>query len=132
MQNDKLAASKQPKVFLFKEGCNFFKECQVSVGNPSLRKGSCILARKGYMLFSTLLIKLLCPSKNDSAFEKNIMKCQQYFQRLACSTLQLCTHLKPAQQPLKGIVQRDLTGVETRLKRSALINYIVAKFAFEF
>jgi hypothetical protein len=33
-------------------------------------------------------------------------------------------------QILKGIVQRDLTGVETRLKRSALINYIVAKFAF--
>jgi hypothetical protein len=31
---------------------------------------------------------------------------------------------------LKGIVQRDLTGVETRLKRSALMNYIVAKFAF--
>ncbi len=30
----------------------------------------------------------------------------------------------------KGIVQRDLTGVETRLKRSALMNYIVAKFAF--
>jgi hypothetical protein len=30
----------------------------------------------------------------------------------------------------KGIVQRDLTGVETRLKRSALVNYIVAKFAF--
>ncbi len=32
--------------------------------------------------------------------------------------------------PLKGIVQRDLTGVETRLKWSALINYSVAKFAF--
>ncbi len=31
---------------------------------------------------------------------------------------------------LKGIVQRDLTGVETRLKRSVLINFIVAKFAF--
>ncbi len=30
----------------------------------------------------------------------------------------------------KGIVQQDLTGVETRLERSALINYIVAKFAF--
>jgi hypothetical protein len=30
----------------------------------------------------------------------------------------------------KGIVQRDLTGVETRLKRSVLMNYIVAKFAF--
>jgi hypothetical protein len=30
----------------------------------------------------------------------------------------------------KGIVQRDLTGVETRLKRSALINDSVAKFAF--
>jgi hypothetical protein len=31
---------------------------------------------------------------------------------------------------LKGIVQRDLTGVETRLKRSVLMNYIVTKFAF--
>jgi hypothetical protein len=31
---------------------------------------------------------------------------------------------------LKGIVQRDLTGVEIRLKRSALMNYIVAKFSF--
>jgi hypothetical protein len=29
----------------------------------------------------------------------------------------------------KGIVHRDLTGVETRLKRSALMNYNVAKFA---
>jgi hypothetical protein len=26
---------------------------------------------------------------------------------------------------LKGIVQRELTGVETRLKRCALINYLV-------
>jgi hypothetical protein len=31
---------------------------------------------------------------------------------------------------IKSIVQRDLTGVETRLKRSVLMNYIVAKFAF--
>jgi hypothetical protein len=31
---------------------------------------------------------------------------------------------------VKGIVQRDLTGVETWLKRSVLMNYIVAKFAF--
>ncbi len=31
---------------------------------------------------------------------------------------------------LKGIVQRDLTWVKTRLKRSVLMNYIVAKFAF--
>jgi hypothetical protein len=30
---------------------------------------------------------------------------------------------------LKGIVQRELTGIETRLKRSVLMNYIVAKFA---
>jgi hypothetical protein len=30
----------------------------------------------------------------------------------------------------KAFFQRDLTGVETRLKRSVLINYIVAKFAF--
>jgi hypothetical protein len=30
----------------------------------------------------------------------------------------------------KGIVQRDLTWVKTRLKRSILMNYIVAKFAF--
>jgi hypothetical protein len=30
---------------------------------------------------------------------------------------------------LKGIVQRDLTGVETRLKRSALMNQVVAKFS---
>jgi hypothetical protein len=27
---------------------------------------------------------------------------------------------------VKGIVQRDLTGVESRLKRSALMNYLVA------
>jgi hypothetical protein len=31
---------------------------------------------------------------------------------------------------LKGIVQRDLTGVKTRLKRSVMMNYIVANFAF--
>jgi hypothetical protein len=31
---------------------------------------------------------------------------------------------------LKGIVQRDLTGVKTRLKRSVMVNYIVANFAF--
>jgi hypothetical protein len=31
---------------------------------------------------------------------------------------------------IKGIVQRDLTGVETRLKRSVLMNLIVAKSAF--
>jgi hypothetical protein len=35
-----------------------------------------------------------------------------------------------AYQHFKGIVQRYLTGVETRLKRSVLLNYIVAKFAF--
>jgi hypothetical protein len=33
-------------------------------------------------------------------------------------------------ESIKGIVQRDLTGVETRLKKSLLMNYIVAKFAF--
>jgi hypothetical protein len=32
---------------------------------------------------------------------------------------------------LKGIVQRDLTGVKTRLKRSVMMNYIVANFAFK-
>jgi hypothetical protein len=31
---------------------------------------------------------------------------------------------------LKGIVQRDLTGVKTRIKRSVMMNYIVANFAF--
>ncbi len=31
---------------------------------------------------------------------------------------------------VKGNVQRDLTGVKTRLKRSVLMNYIVAKLAF--
>jgi hypothetical protein len=31
---------------------------------------------------------------------------------------------------LKGIVQRKLTWVETKLKRSVLMNYIVAKFDF--
>jgi hypothetical protein len=31
---------------------------------------------------------------------------------------------------LKVTVQRDLTGVDTRLKRSSLMNYVVAKFAF--
>jgi hypothetical protein len=31
---------------------------------------------------------------------------------------------------LKGIVQRDLTGVENRIKRSALINYLVALVLF--
>jgi hypothetical protein len=30
----------------------------------------------------------------------------------------------------KSIVQQDLTGVETRLKRSILMDYIVAKFSF--
>ncbi len=30
---------------------------------------------------------------------------------------------------VKGNVQRDLTGVKTRLKRSVLMNYIVAKLA---
>jgi hypothetical protein len=39
-------------------------------------------------------------------------------------------NLYPMITGLKGIVQRDLTGVETRLKRSALMNYIVAKFVF--
>jgi hypothetical protein len=34
------------------------------------------------------------------------------------------------ESPVKGIVQRDLTGVETRLKRSSLTNYVIAKFAF--
>jgi hypothetical protein len=32
----------------------------------------------------------------------------------------------------KGIVQRDLTGVETRLKQSVLLSYSVGKFFFEF
>jgi hypothetical protein len=31
---------------------------------------------------------------------------------------------------LKGIVQRDLTGVETRLKKSVLLSYTVGKFLF--
>ncbi len=31
---------------------------------------------------------------------------------------------------LKGIVQRDVKGVESRLKQSALINYIVALVYF--
>jgi hypothetical protein len=31
---------------------------------------------------------------------------------------------------LKGIVQRDLTGVETRLKKSVLLSYSVGKFFF--
>jgi hypothetical protein len=30
----------------------------------------------------------------------------------------------------KGIVQRDLTGVETRLKQSVLLSYSVGKFSF--
>ncbi len=30
----------------------------------------------------------------------------------------------------KGIVQRDVRGVETRLKRSALMNYLVALVYF--
>jgi hypothetical protein len=38
--------------------------------------------------------------------------------------------LRAESYELKGIVQRDLTAVETRLKRSVLMNYIVAKFAF--
>ncbi len=33
-------------------------------------------------------------------------------------------------QAFKSIVQRDLAGVETRLKQSSLMNYVVAKFAF--
>jgi hypothetical protein len=32
--------------------------------------------------------------------------------------------------PLKGIVQRDLTGVETRLKQSVLLSYSVGMFLF--
>jgi hypothetical protein len=32
----------------------------------------------------------------------------------------------------KGIVQRDLTGVETRLKQSVLLSYSVGKFFFKF
>jgi hypothetical protein len=32
----------------------------------------------------------------------------------------------------KGIVQRDLTGVETRLKKSVLLSYSVGKFLFLF
>jgi hypothetical protein len=31
---------------------------------------------------------------------------------------------------LKGIVQRDLTRVETRLKKSVLLSYSVGKFLF--
>jgi hypothetical protein len=43
----------------------------------------------------------------------------------------VCTHFWYCNTvPFKGIVQRDLTGVETRLKRSTLMNSIVAKFAF--
>jgi hypothetical protein len=30
----------------------------------------------------------------------------------------------------KGIVQRDLTGVETKLKKSVLLSYSVGKFFF--
>jgi hypothetical protein len=42
-----------------------------------------------------------------------------------------CKYCKDLQNYwFKGIVQRDLTGVETRLKRSVLMNYTVAKFAF--
>jgi hypothetical protein len=32
--------------------------------------------------------------------------------------------------PFKGIVQPDLTGVETRVKLSILMDYIFARFAF--
>ncbi len=31
---------------------------------------------------------------------------------------------------IKGIVQRDLTGIETRLKKSVLLSYSVGKFSF--
>ncbi len=31
---------------------------------------------------------------------------------------------------LKGIVQRDLTGVETRREKSVLLSYSVGKFSF--
>jgi hypothetical protein len=33
---------------------------------------------------------------------------------------------------LKGIVQQDLTGVETRLKQSVLLSYSVGNFLFYF
>jgi hypothetical protein len=33
---------------------------------------------------------------------------------------------------IKGIVQRDLTGVETRLKKSVLLSYSVSNFFFNF
>jgi hypothetical protein len=34
------------------------------------------------------------------------------------------------QNGFKGIVQRELTGAETRLKRCALINYLVGNIYF--
>jgi hypothetical protein len=36
----------------------------------------------------------------------------------------------PRYRPFKGIVQRDLTGVETMLKKSVLSSYSVVKFSF--
>jgi hypothetical protein len=41
-----------------------------------------------------------------------------------------CTVVADLFSILKGIVQRDLTGVKTRLKRSVMVNYIGANFAF--
>jgi hypothetical protein len=38
--------------------------------------------------------------------------------------------LKPLAVAFKGIVQRDVRGVESRLKRSALMNYLVALVYF--
>ncbi len=44
------------------------------------------------------------------------------FKAQDCLNLDLCV--------LKGIVQRELTGVETRVKRCALINYLVGNIYF--
>ncbi len=47
----------------------------------------------------------------------------------SCESIFYPCYISP-DSPFKGIVKWYLTGVETRLKRSALMNYIVAKLAF--
>jgi hypothetical protein len=48
----------------------------------------------------------------------------------SCVFLDHNLKLSPNRALLKGIVQRDLTGVETRLKKSVLLSYSVGKFSF--
>ncbi len=49
---------------------------------------------------------------------------------LATTILNVSAKLFPIETHIKGIVQRDVRGAESRLKRSALINYLGALVHF--